>query len=123
MRRPPEEPLSLPALREVDTAPLMRIGEVAARLGLSLRSVRYYEEEGLVEASGRTPGGFRLYSELDVQRLLLIMAAMLNVVPRYTAGWSRELVIGGRSSVEGVSGTLKATLCDSHDLWYAMIGE
>lgn len=49
----------------------VQIGEVAERTGLSLRTIRYYEEVGLVTPSGRTPGGFRLYSELDVSRLLL----------------------------------------------------
>ena len=51
---------------------LLQIGEVAERVGLSLRSVRYYEEIGLVEPSDRTEGGFRLYSEEDVRRLLLV---------------------------------------------------
>lgn len=48
------------------------IGAVAGRTGLSLRTVRYYEEVGLVRPSGRSEGGFRLYTESDVQRLLLI---------------------------------------------------
>ena len=50
----------------------VQIGEVADRTGLSLRTIRYYEEVGLVTPSSRTAGGFRLYSELDVSRLLLI---------------------------------------------------
>jgi MerR family transcriptional regulator, copper efflux regulator len=50
----------------------IHIGEVAGRTGLSLRTVRYYESVGLVTPSGRTEGGFRLYTEPDVQRLLLI---------------------------------------------------
>lgn len=50
----------------------VQIGEVAERTGLSLRSIRYYEEVGLVTPSSRTSGGFRLYSDLDVSRLLLI---------------------------------------------------
>lgn len=51
---------------------LLHIGEVAERVGLSLRTVRYYEEIGLVEPSDRTEGGFRLYSGEDVRRLLLV---------------------------------------------------
>jgi DNA-binding transcriptional MerR regulator len=51
---------------------LLHIGEVARRVGLSLRTVRYYDEVGLVTPSGRTDGGFRLYSEDDVQRLLVV---------------------------------------------------
>lgn len=51
----------------------MQIGEVAERIGLSLRTIRYYEEVGLVIPSARSQGGFRLYTEPDVSRLELIM--------------------------------------------------
>jgi MerR family transcriptional regulator, copper efflux regulator len=51
---------------------LHQIGEVAERVGLSLRTVRYYEEVGLLIPSGRTQGGFRLYTDADVERLTLI---------------------------------------------------
>lgn len=50
----------------------MQIGEVAERTGLSLRTIRYYGEVGLAEPSARSQGGFRLYTEDDVQRLLLL---------------------------------------------------
>lgn len=46
-----------------------QIGEVAERVDLSLRTIRYYEEIGLVSPSGRTEGGFRLYTESDIDRL------------------------------------------------------
>lgn len=50
----------------------MQIGEVATQTGLSLRTIRYYDEVGLAPPSARTDGGFRLYTEADVARLLLI---------------------------------------------------
>jgi DNA-binding transcriptional MerR regulator len=50
----------------------LQIGEVAERTGLSLRTVRYYEEQGLVTPETRTEGGFRLYTDEHVERLLLI---------------------------------------------------
>ena len=50
----------------------MQIGQVAERTGLSLRTIRWYEEEGLVGPTTRTDGGFRLYSEDDVARLEVI---------------------------------------------------
>lgn len=50
----------------------LHIGAVASRAGLSLRTVRYYEEVGLVRPSGRTEGGFRLYTEEDIARLQLV---------------------------------------------------
>jgi len=51
---------------------LMQIGEVAERTGLSLRTIRYYEEVGLVVPSARSQGGFRLYTDADIDRLLVI---------------------------------------------------
>lgn len=56
----------------VDDPQLHRIGEVADRVGLSLRTVRYYEEQGLVVPESRTEGGFRLYAERQIERLLLV---------------------------------------------------
>ncbi len=47
----------------------MQIGEVAERTGLSVRTIRFYEESGLVTPSARSQGGFRLYTDGDVARL------------------------------------------------------
>ncbi|MGW4533375.1 MerR family transcriptional regulator [Nocardia sp. NPDC004340] len=58
----------------------MRIGELAKRTGVSDRSLRYYEEQGLLVAD-RTPGGQRDYPELAVDRVIHIQelfAAGLN---------------------------------------------
>ena len=54
------------------TEPTMQIGEVAERIGLSLRTIRYYEEVGLITPSARSQGGFRLYTEHDASRLQLV---------------------------------------------------
>lgn len=51
---------------------LLQIGEVAERVELSLRTVRYYEEVGLLPPAERSPGGFRLYDAAAVQRLLVL---------------------------------------------------
>jgi DNA-binding transcriptional MerR regulator len=61
-----------PARKEYGVGGRMQIGEVAERTGLSLRTIRYYEEVGLVVPSARSQGGFRLYTEPDVDRLNLI---------------------------------------------------
>ncbi len=50
----------------------MQIGEVSECTGLSLRTIRYYEEIGLIPPSARSSGGFRLYTEQDVDRLELV---------------------------------------------------
>ncbi|SDX96227.1 DNA-binding transcriptional regulator, MerR family [Modestobacter sp. DSM 44400] len=57
----------------MNAAGRMRIGEVAEQIGLSLRTIRYYEEVGLVVPSARSEGGFRLYAAEDVDRLRMIM--------------------------------------------------
>lgn len=50
----------------------MQIGEVATRTELSMRTIRHYEDTGLVIPSARSQGGFRLYTESDVARLMVI---------------------------------------------------
>jgi DNA-binding transcriptional MerR regulator len=56
-----------------DSPALYRSGEVATRAGVTTRTVRYYQEFGLLIPSGRSPGGTRRYSEADVARLLRIL--------------------------------------------------
>ena len=50
----------------------MHIGELADRTGLSLRTIRHYDDVGLLPATARTDGGFRVYSEDDFERLMVI---------------------------------------------------
>ncbi|MFE2886754.1 MerR family transcriptional regulator [Streptomyces sp. NPDC059272] len=76
----------------------MQIGEVAARTELSLRTIRHYETTGLVTPSARSQGGFRLYTESDVARLMVIrrmkplgftldeMRALLEATDRLDSG-------------------------------------
>lgn len=54
------------------TGSTMHIGELAERTGLSLRTIRHYDEVGLLPATARTDGGFRVYSENDFERLTVI---------------------------------------------------
>ncbi|MDG4831878.1 MerR family transcriptional regulator [Solwaraspora sp. WMMD1047] len=62
----------------------MRIGEVAARTGVSVRSLRYYEEQGLL-GSTRTPSGQRHYTGDVVDRVRLIQTL-------YSAGLSSRTI-------------------------------
>ena len=50
----------------------MHIGQLAERTGLSLRTIRHYDDVGILPPAARTDGGFRVYTESDVERLLLI---------------------------------------------------
>jgi DNA-binding transcriptional MerR regulator len=47
----------------------MRIGEVAERVGVTTRTIRYYEERGLLGRGPRSKGAHRVYTEADVLRL------------------------------------------------------
>jgi DNA-binding transcriptional MerR regulator len=51
---------------------LLQIGEVAARTELSIKTIRHYDDVGLVVPSARSGGGFRLYTPQDVGRLITI---------------------------------------------------
>ncbi|WP_066288343.1 MerR family transcriptional regulator [Arthrobacter sp. B6] len=73
----------------------MHIGELAERTGLSLRTIRHYDDVGLLPATARTDGGFRVYSEDDFERLMVIkqmkplgfsleeMAGILEILSRH----------------------------------------
>ena len=49
-----------------------RIGELAAKVGVTERTIRYYEEVGLLDSVRRLERGTRVYTDLDVRRLKLI---------------------------------------------------
>lgn len=49
--------------------PYLQIGEVAERTGVTQRTLRFYEEKGLLKPPSRMEGGFRLYSDADIQRV------------------------------------------------------
>jgi DNA-binding transcriptional MerR regulator len=62
----------------------MRIGEVAARSGVSVRSLRYYEEQLLLDST-RSSSGQRHYSDTAVERVQLIQTL-------YAAGLSSKTI-------------------------------
>jgi len=49
-----------------------RVGELAAKLGMTERTIRYYEEVGLLDSVRRLEGGTRVYTDDDVRRLKFI---------------------------------------------------
>jgi DNA-binding transcriptional MerR regulator len=53
----------------------MRIGELADRLGVNTKTIRYYEGIGLMPSPDRTPSGYRVYDEDAVERLTFIKTA------------------------------------------------
>ncbi|GLX07274.1 MerR family transcriptional regulator [Microbispora sp. NBRC 16548] len=63
----------------------MRVGELAARTGVSVRALRYYEEQNLLSAE-RSPSGQRHYPESAVDRVQLIQQL-------YAAGLSSKTIL------------------------------
>ncbi|KQQ27490.1 MerR family transcriptional regulator [Frondihabitans sp. Leaf304] len=97
----------------------MHIGEMADRSQMSLRTIRHYDEVGLLTPSGRTEGGFRLYTERDFSRLMVIrrmkplgftldeMAELLRVVDRLGES---EATSGSGSGTGAGAGEARAAL-------------
>ncbi len=53
----------------------MRIGELGDRLSVNPKTIRYYESIGLLPEPARTPSGYRVYDESDVERVRFIKTA------------------------------------------------
>jgi DNA-binding transcriptional MerR regulator len=60
--------------RSADPAPSLRIGEVARRTGLPVKTIRYYCDEGLLQPKDRSAGGYRLFDEENLAELTIIRA-------------------------------------------------
>ena len=93
----------------------MHIGEVATRTDLSLRSLRHWDEVGLLRPSARTEGGFRLYSEADVEKILVIRrmkplgftldqmsVAMRDIETLHEPGAARDAVDDARTRLRDI---------------------
>jgi DNA-binding transcriptional MerR regulator len=91
----------------------MKIGELARRTGVSVRSLRYYEQQGLLD-SERTPGGQRVYAPEAADRVRLIQLlyaaglpsrTILALIPCVTTGHATrdmyEKIRHERASIQG----------------------
>lgn len=63
------------------TEALLKIGELAARAGVSIRTVDYYTTLGLISPAQRTASNYRLYSPADVDRIHLVQRLEVHGVP------------------------------------------
>jgi MerR family transcriptional regulator, copper efflux regulator len=64
---------ALPSGR-LDQAPGLRIGEVARRSGLSVKTIRFYCDQGLLQPKGRSDSGYRLFDQENLAELTIIRA-------------------------------------------------
>jgi DNA-binding transcriptional MerR regulator len=84
----------------------LRIGELAERVGLTVRTLHHYDRIGLMRASGRTEAGHRRYAEADVRRLYQVVALRSLGVP--LAGIARALEGDGYTLRDAVAAQLGA---------------
>lgn len=77
---------------------LMPIGQVARRSGFTVKALRFYERRGLLPPAGRSPGGYRLYTEGDLHRLDFIRQAKGLGLPLHAI---RELIAAAREQPRG----------------------
>ncbi len=77
----------------------MTIGELAVELQLNPKTIRYYEEVGLLPEPQRSASGYRLYSKYEVERLRLIRRAKLIGLSLVEIKEIVEYAISGRCGV------------------------
>ncbi|MGU3293129.1 MerR family transcriptional regulator [Williamsia sp. M5A3_1d] len=93
-----------------------QIGEVAERTGLSIKTIRHYDEVGLVVPSARSTGGFRLYTETDVDRLFAIrrMKPLGFTLDEMGALLESLAVLDSSAASESERATVRTYLADCH---------
>src|SRR5574341_1856143 len=92
------------------SAGTLQIGELAARSGVSIDTVRYYERRKLLPAAPRTAGGFRLFSPDAVERVRFIKQAQDLGLSLDEIG--ELLSSGGAQECERVRDLLRIKLTD-----------
>ncbi len=102
-------------VRDKRSDELLKIGEVARRTGVTLRTIRYYQSLGLIEAAHRTRGGLHLYPTEVCDRIQFIRDLRSLDVPLARIKDLLRRRQGARTGAEGareVAATLSRSLAD-----------
>src|SRR3972149_4706484 len=95
--------------KEKHSDQLLKIGEVARRTGVTLRTIRYYQSLGLIEPAHRTRGGLHLYRAEACGRIPFIRDMRSLDVPLATIRGlldQRKTAATGAEGVRGIAATL-----------------
>ncbi|MCP9892115.1 MerR family transcriptional regulator [Cyanobium sp. Aljojuca 7D2] len=87
-------------------ATALKIGEVAKRSGLTVKTIRFYCDEGLVHPTGRSDGGYRLFNDAIFAELTLIRTLKAMDIPLHDV----LQVLASRRSGVCTCSSLQATL-------------
>jgi DNA-binding transcriptional MerR regulator len=88
---------------------LIKIGEFAKLAGTNLRTLRYYEEIGLLQPAARSSGGFRYYRVEDLDRLRMVaslqnlgleLARIRTLMDTHTEGTRQEFITRTRAALQ-----------------------
>lgn len=105
-----EDALTEETTRPAEDEDLLQIGVFAALAGTNLRTLRYYEEIGLLEPAARSAGGFRSYRRADLDRMRMVarlqalgleLARIRALMDTRSPARSRDDLLGGvRTALE-----------------------
>lgn len=85
----------------------MRIGQLAERTGTTTKTIRYYEQIGLLPPPDRAPNGYRDYSESTVERLMFVRDAQATGLTLTEIGSILDLRRDGETTCQHVVGLLE----------------
>ena len=99
-------------IADTDKQSLFSIEQVATRTGFTKRTLRYYEEVGLLPPTGRTEGNYRRYSEADVE--LLERIKNLRELLGFSLADIREIIVAEdeRGAIKGCIQTRDRSGCE-----------
>jgi MerR family transcriptional regulator, copper efflux regulator len=107
---------------------VLKIGEVARRSGLPIKTIRFYSEEGLIHPVGRTEGGYRLFSEEVFAELTLIRTLKAMEIPLQDVRQILESRRSGlctcaslRQTLHGKAGEIEQKIASLRDLHRELI--
>lgn len=107
---------------------MMRIGELAKAVGVNSSAIRYYEDLGLLTATTRSAGGYRLFDQAALQRLQLIQFGQrlgftlddMQSLFSQTEGWDHDDVMDRLNQKIAESETMIAALQQTHKTMLAL---
>lgn len=107
---------------------MMRIGELAKTVGVNSSAIRYYEDLGLLSATTRSAGGYRLFDATALQRLQLIQFGRrlgftledMQGLFSQTEGWDHDDVMARLNQKIAESETMIAALQQTHQTMLAL---